>query len=286
LSQQLYVTLIEPFAQDLNPQKVLCIIPDKALSYVPFGALMSPATKQYLITDFLLLTSPSLNVLLHCTGDVKNQPQRNTESLLAIGNPLFDAREYPDLDDLPAATREANEIAARYSGSYKLIGPEAIKPAIEKRLPLADVIHFAGHYVANRAQPLLSKLVLAKQKGSESGDLTVGELLNMRLPRAKLVVLSACETSGRDYYKGEGLVGIARTFLELGVPLVVASQWSVESESTAELMLKFHEFRNSGQSSIEALHNAQLKMMNDQNVTFRDPYYWAAFMPLGGYVQY
>jgi CHAT domain-containing protein len=148
------------------------------------------------------------------------------------------------------------------------------------------VIHFAGHYVSNQREPLLSELVLAKQKGSSDNDLTVGELLNMRLPRAKLVVLSACETSGRDYYKGEGLVGIARTFLELGVPLVVASQWSVESESTARLMLKFHEFRKSGQSSIEALHNAQLAMLNDQDTTFRDPYYWAAFTPLGGYVRF
>jgi CHAT domain-containing protein len=51
-------------------------------------------------------------------------------------------------------------------------------------------------------------------------------------------------------------------------------------------MLKFHEFRTSGQSSIEALHNAQLAMLNDKNPSFRDPYYWAAFTPLGGYVRF
>jgi CHAT domain-containing protein/tetratricopeptide (TPR) repeat protein len=286
LANQLYDILIGPFSKDLDPRKTLCIIPDKTLSYVPFTALISSTSQRYLVSDFLLLTAPSLNVLVHCTSDMKNQASRNDEAVLAIGNPSFDRSEHPELDDLPAATREATGIAARYPRAVTLVGAEAIKPAIVKRLPAADVIHFAGHYVSNQREPLLSKLILAKQKGSPDNDLTVGELLNMRLPRAKLVVLSACETSGRDYYKGEGLVGIARTFLELGVPLVVASQWSVESESTARLMLKLHEFRKSGQSSIEALHNAQLAMLNDQDTTFRDPYYWAAFTPLGGYVQF
>lgn len=285
IASQLYDILIGPFAKDLDPRKALCIVPDKTLSYVPFSALISPA-QSYLVSEFLLLTSPSLNVLLHCTSDVKNQASRTEESVLAIGNPSFDRQQYPALDDLPAATKEATGISAKYPHSVTLLGAEAIKPSVAKRLPAADVIHFAGHYVANQTEPRLSKLVLAKQNGVTNNDLTIGELLAYRLPRAKLVVLSACETSGRDYYKGEGLVGVARTFLELGVPLVVASQWSVESESAAELMLKFHEFRTTGQSSIEALHNAQLAMLNDKNTTFRDPYYWAAFTPLGGYVRF
>jgi CHAT domain-containing protein/tetratricopeptide (TPR) repeat protein len=286
VANQLYDILIAPFSRELDPRKALCIIPDKTLSYVPFTALISSTSQRYLVSDFLLLTSPSLNVLVHCTSDMKNQASRTDEAIFAIGNPSFDRSQHPELDDLPAATREATGIATSYAHAVTLIGAEAVKPAILRRLPAADVIHFAGHYVSNQREPLLSKLVLAKQKGSSNNDLTIGELLALRLPRAKLVVLSACETSGRDYYKGEGLVGIARTFLELGVPLVVASQWSVESDSTARLMLKFHEFRKSGQSSIEALHNAQLAMLDDNDTTFRDPYYWAAFTPLGGYVQF
>jgi CHAT domain-containing protein/tetratricopeptide (TPR) repeat protein len=285
VATQLYDILIGPFSNELDPRKALCVIPDKTLSFLSFSALISPS-QRYLVSDFLLLTSPSLNVLVHCTSNVKNQASRSEESVLAIGNPLFDRQEYPELDDLPAATREATGISAKYQHSVTLLGPEAIKPSVAELLPAADVIHFAGHYVSNQIEPRLSKLVLAKQKGATNNDLTVGELLAYRLPRAKLVVLSACETSGRDYYKGEGLVGVARTFLELGVPLVIASQWSVESESAAELMLKFHQFRTSGQSSIEALHNAQLAMLNDKNATFHDPYYWAAFTPLGGYVQF
>ena len=214
VSQRLYDALIGPFREDLDPRRVLCIIPDKALSYVPFDALLSPASQRYLISDFSLLTSPSLNVLVRATSAAKDRATASTETLLSIGNPSFDRQQYPELDDLPAAAREAKGVASNYSQSksYPLIGPEAVKKSIEKQLPAADVIHFAGHYVTNQTEPLLSKLVLAKQKGSENGDLTVGELVDMKLPRTKLVVLSACETSGKDYYNGEGLVGIARRF--------------------------------------------------------------------------
>jgi CHAT domain-containing protein len=288
VSQRLYETLIGPFREALDPQRVLCIIPDKALSYVPFDALISPASQRYLISEFSLLSSPSLNVLVSCTSTAKTHLATTPETLLSIGNPTFDRQQYPDLEDLPAAAREASGITSNYSKSYPLIGKDAVKQAIEKQLPAANVIHFAGHYVIDQAQPLLSKLVLASQPGSkDSTDLTVGEIFDMKLPRTKLVVLSACETSGKDYFNGEGLIGIARTFLRTGIPLVIASQWSVESESTAQLMLRFHHYRKlPGVSSLAALRKAQLELLEDPNGLYRDPYYWAAFTTVGGYADF
>lgn len=288
VSQRLSDTLVGPFRDALDPRRVLCIIPDKSLSYVPFGALISPASQRYLISEFSLLSSPSLNVVVNFTSVAKTRGTANAETLLSIGNPSFDRQQYPDLDDLPAAAREAKGITDNYSPrSYPLIGPEAVKKTIEKQMPAADVFHFAGHYVTNQADPLLSRLVLASQTGSSDGDLTVGEIVDMKLPRTKLVVLSACETSGKDYYNGEGLIGIARTFLRIGIPLVVASQWSVESESTAQLMLKFHRYRKlPGVSSLAALRKAQLELLEDPNGLYSDPYYWAAFNTVGGYADF
>ncbi|HEU4835902.1 MAG TPA: CHAT domain-containing protein, partial [Pyrinomonadaceae bacterium] len=286
VSQRLYDVLIGPFKDDLDPRRVLCIIPDKALSYVPFAALISPASNRYLVSDFSLLSSPSLNVLVRATATAKDRAA-SAETLLSIGNPSFDRQQHPELDDLPAAAREATGITGNYSKSYPLIGPQAVKKNIEQQLPAAGVIHFAGHYVTNQMEPLLSKLILANQKDAGDDDLTVGELVDMKLPRTKLVVLSACETSGKDYYNGEGLVGIARMFLRTGIPLVVASQWSVESESTAELMLKFHRYRKlPGVSSLAALRKAQLELLEDRNGLYNDPYYWAAFTVVGGYADF
>lgn len=292
LSRELYDLTIAPVAPYLDSRKVLCLIPDKALWYLPFAALISSRSGQYLISEFSVLSSASLNVFLHCTEAALQKVAKQAETILSVGNPSFDPKEYPDLKNLPAATREAEEIAADYSRAYKFIGPAALKGPIEKTLPEANVIHFASHYIIDERHPLLSRLVLAKKSGFTSeavgaGDLMGSDLAGKNLPRAKLVVLSACRTGGENYYNGEGLIGISRMFLETGIPLVVASQWAVESESTAELMIKFHHYRKtSGVSSVDALRRAQLEMLNDQAGPYRDPYYWAAFIPLGGYTDF
>lgn len=291
LSRELYDITIEPAMPYLDSKKVLCLIPDKALWYLPFAALVSPRSGLYLISDFSLLRSPSLNVFLHYTEAALQKVSKKSEVLLSVGNPSFDPNEYPGLSNLSAAAREAEEITADYSRpSHKLIGPDALKSSIKKILPAANVIHLAGHYIVDEHHPQLSRLVLAKNRSTSAsgeGDLMGSDLVGQTLPRAKLVVLSACQTGGENYFNGEGLMGISRMFLETGIPLVVASQWAVESESTAELMIKFHHYRKARDlSSVNALRTAQLEMLNDRAGRYRDPYYWAAFLPLGGHTDF
>jgi CHAT domain-containing protein len=62
----------------------------------------------------------------------------------------------------------------------------------------AQVVHFAGHFIANRLSPANSKLLFA------DGDLRSSELGAYKLPRSKLVVLSACETGVERYDRSEG----------------------------------------------------------------------------------
>ncbi len=61
---------------------------------------------------------------------------------------------------------------------------------------------------------------------------------------------------------------------------MVVSQWKVDSESTAALMLEFHrnlKMKRFGKS--EALRQAALKLRQDPN--YRHPYYWAGFIVVG-----
>lgn len=114
-----------------------------------------------------------------------------------------------------------------------------------------------------------------------------GKYSAKKLPQARLVVLSACETELEGFDNGEGMIGIARTFLAAGAPLVVASQWPVDSSATAELMIRFHQLRKlHGQSTTSALRHAQLEMLTGVDERHRNPYYWAAFLPVGGYASY
>jgi CHAT domain-containing protein len=167
-----------------------------------------------------------------------------------------------------------------------LTGGRAQKTAFMQLLARADVIHFAGHYVADEHTPMRSRLLFAKDAAGDDA-LTAAQVFGKQLPRARLVVLSACQTELERYDNGEGIIGIARTFLAAGAPLVVASQWPVDSYATADLMISFHRLRKlEGLSTAAALRRAQQEMLAGTDERHRNPYYWAAFLPVGGHADY
>jgi CHAT domain-containing protein len=289
LGRELYDLLIAPVAGQLDPEREICLIPHKILFKLNFAALTSPADEPFL-RRFNFFYAPSANVFLLSTDNARRKSALSPadESLLSAGNPHFDRREFGDLPNLPDAEDEALQISRLYPRAQKLIGPEATKSALQNSMQNAEVIHFAGHYLVRRGEPLASGLLLTKNGDDpDSGILTNAELIRQPLPRVKLVVLPACQTGVEQYYNGEGLVGLSRTFLAAGAPLVVASHWQVDSLPTAKLMKKFHLYRKRDKlSTTAALRRAQLEMMEDPSERFRQPYFWAAFAAYGGYTEF
>lgn len=291
MGREFYDLLIEPIFAHLDETREICLIPSKSLFYVPFAALLAADGKP-LLAQFTIFYSPSANVFLLCTENARRKSDFQDETLLSVGNPTFDSRAFDDLSHLPAAEREANAITAFYENRQTLLGKKATKQAFLEAIKKADVVHFAGHYVTVHNAPLSSFLLLAQNKkeaaeNEKNSILTNAELLGEKLPRAKLVVLSACQTGIEHYYNGEGMIGLSRTFLAAGAPLVVASQWSVETEATAELMKRFHYYRRQEKmSSAAALRRAQLEILNDSAGRFSRPVYWASFAVFGGYANF
>jgi CHAT domain-containing protein len=196
-----------------------------------------------------------------------------------VGNPDFDREENQGLADLYEAQAEARAVAADYKDALELLTSEATKDQFVRHFAKVEVVHFAGHFVANRQSPSNSKLLFA------GGEMRSSELSSYKLPLAKLVVLSACETGFERYDKSEGAIGIARTFLALGSPLVVATQWKVDSEPTKDLMVAFHRNRKErGMTTAESLRQAQLE--TSRRAGTKAPFYWAAFSLFGGYANY
>lgn len=286
-AEDLYDLLISPIAPFLQDTGEVCIIPDKALFHLPFAALVSRATGNYLVQDFSLQFAPSASVLVECSRTAQQRHElQSPEILLSVGNPSFDRDSYPQLADLPAAEVEAQKVAEIYGGAPPLIGMRARKSVFAELLSRANVIHFAGHYVADERAPMRSRLLLAKDPAGDDA-LTAAEVFGKKLPQARLVILSACQTELEGFDNGEGMIGIARTFLAAGAPLVVATQWPVDSGATAELMIRFHQLRKlQGQTTTNALRSAQLEMLASVDERHRNPYYWAAFLPVGGYASY
>jgi CHAT domain-containing protein/tetratricopeptide (TPR) repeat protein len=286
----LYHLLIAPIESELANTREICFIPDKALFYLPFASLISPATGNYLITRYSILFSPSATVLVLCSRAARARALLRGETLLSVGNPSFDAQTYSDLPLLPAAEREASEVAGNYEARTLLIGPRANKESVLLLMHEASVIHLACHYLPDESSPMNSKLLLAATNGSSGpGDsaLSASEILARGIPRARLVVLSGCRTGLERYFNGEGMVGLSEAFLAAGAPLVVASQWSVDSEATAELMSNFHRHRKQdGLDTATAMQRAQVDMLSGSDGRYRRPYYWAAFLPIGGFSTY
>lgn len=292
-AKELYSLLIKPVEADLDSESLICIVPDKILSYVPFAALVSPTSGRFLIEDYAVQFAPSVGVFLDCSRIAAAKPKPDNEKLLSIGNPTFDRAVFPTLADLPSAAREARTVAKSYSSPRRLIGDAATAVEVKRGIESANVVHFAGHYLANDGSEMLSELVMAREPANThhqdptGGALRAFEIYKMKLAKVRLVVLSACNTGIERNYEGEGAVGLARPFIAAQVPLVVASLWTVDSDATAELMIKFHQHRIQDRlPTVKALRLAQVEMLSDTNARHRQPYYWAGFAAIGGYAEF
>jgi CHAT domain-containing protein len=286
---ELYDILIEPVEDALDKKKRLCIVPDKALNHLPFGALFSAASDKHLIEEYELIFAPGSSIYISCSQDAREKDRIKAERLLSVGDPRFDGKRFPSLDGLPSAAREAESVADYYKLRVLLTGETATETRVSSEMQRADVIHLALHAITDRDSPMRSKLLLASEPLAASfnnkadGVLEAHEIYGLNLSRAKLAVLSACRTGVERYYEGEGMVGLSRPFIARGVPLVVASLWPVDSDTTAELMIRFHNYRKSkNTSSVEALTRAQREMIESTDRRLRMPYYWASFVAIGG----
>lgn len=286
----LYDQLIKPVEKRLDARKQICIIPDKALIHVPFGALISRESGRLMIMDYALSYASSANIFLELTARARQKGSSEPERLLGVGNPHFDKASFPQLEYLQEAETEVSSIAALYAPSEPLLRERATKGAVLRGLRRADVAHFALHYAPDPWSPMRSRMPLAASQGdTQAGALRLDELYQLSsLPslRLRLVVLAACQTRNEDVYAGEGAIGITRPFEAAGVPLIVASLWLVDDKAAADLMIAFHRARKRpGGATVAALREAQLTLSQGGDV-YSHPYYWAAFVVLGGYSAY
>ena len=296
VSSELYDLLIAPLAQYLDSQKQIVIVPDKILNLLPFNALLSSSSQKYLVEDFAVSYAPSANVFVRNTALARDKQSAATrdERLLGVGNPSFDRKAFPELDDLPSASREVEEIGQFYRpGDVLLRGDEAKKFSVLNEMRTADVLHLATHYLPDTNSPMLGRLLLVSEPRVDhhaqntNGVLQAYEIYRLKPLHARLAVLAGCRTGVEDYVNGEGPIGLARPFNAAGVPLVVASLWPVDSQATTELMIAFHRLRRQKHySSAEALRGAQVQMLRQGNPDHRSPYYWASFSLTGGYSEY
>jgi len=105
--------------------------------------------------------------------------------------------------------------------------------------------------------------------------------------RARLVVLSACETALGPLGQGEGLVGLVSAFQQAGAQSVLATQWTI-GETAAGLMASYYKSMKAGSPLAEALREAKREALKkrirlgDSEVSLAHPFFWAPFVLIGG----
>jgi CHAT domain-containing protein len=296
--------LLAPALDGLDGKR-LAIVADGALQYLPFAALPvsgSPAAASFLNHEHEIVMLPSASVLKEIRRMEAARP-RSPLSLAIFADPAYHGSEPtsptppqmfpatlrgPGLERLSWTRHEAEQIAAEAAGHEVL---KALEYDATRELALSDrlsgfrFIHFATHGFLDSDHPDLSGLALSdidKDGHPRNGYVLLQDLYSLHL-RADLVVLSACDTGlGRDV-RGEGFLSLTHGFLHAGASQVIASLWPVRDRAAAELMQRLYRaMLRDGMRPAAALRAAQLEMQSQR--TWRDPYFWAAFVAQGDWL--
>jgi CHAT domain-containing protein len=254
----LYRALIAPLRSRLNSHTLL-ISPYGVLHNLPFGAL-SPDGTQFLGDSYSITLLPSISAWPYLRSKVNHD----------VTNALVMAND--DVEGLPlleSGRSEADTVASLF-GSKPLFGKEASVMTLREHGGEYSIVHLMAHLDSDTQNPRSSHFVLDQ-------DLNIDEVLGLNLQRTDLVVLSGCQSDKGQRTRGDDVVAISRAFMYAGAPSVVASLWSVDDESTRQLMVAFYSHLRDGLSKAEALQAAQ----KDVRLTFPNPYYWASFVLMG-----
>jgi len=274
LARQLGALLVQP-AQSVLTRGVnrVVIVPDGALNFVPFDALML-RDGRFLLDDVEASLVPSLAIA--ATWWQPSAARSAARRSLVFGDPAYPRTQATALPRLPASGREARRVAALLRDADLALGDQAS----EARLNAAarrdlSVLHMASHAVVDDWSSDRSFIALAPAAGHD-GVVSIDDLTSLGI-RANLVVLSACKTARGEVIGGEGVQSLARPFLEQGARAVVATAWAVEDRRAFALVDRFYGGLTRGVPVGAALRDARLAL----KASGASPSDWSSYVLLG-----
>ena len=129
--------------------------------------------------------------------------------MLILADPLLTSAYGP----LVYAREEGRAIVDRLRGRGTLwIGDEASEAALKATdVSRYGIVHFAAHAVVDSVNTDRSSILLASGAEQQDGLLQSREIAELRLD-GQLVVLSSCQSATGTDVRGEGVMGLARSF--------------------------------------------------------------------------
>jgi CHAT domain-containing protein/tetratricopeptide (TPR) repeat protein len=286
---KLYQNLIEPLGK--LPRRLI-IIPAGAMCDMPFEPLLTKKvtypenykSHPYLVQDHLISYCYSATLLKemmnkkHLPTDytyVGFAPSFGESAVSVIRGKRFAlsplAFNKPEVENINALLGEGTIFAdeAATENQFKAIASDY------------KIIHFATHGMANSNDPDYSLLAFTEVEDDKENEfLYVSDLYNLEL-NAEMVVLSACETALGKNFRGEGIMSLARGFSYAGTKSIFTTLWSVNDQSTYNIIRSYYIYLQQGMEKDEALHHAKLDYIKNANDFAAHPFLWSPYILIG-----
>ena len=300
LAHQGYQSILEPITSRLSADvKELIIVPDAALNYLSFEALLSEAvTSQqvnylklpYAMNDYQFHYGYSGTLLLE--NQRQYQQLKTNDQILAFAPPYESTNPIAqrgnmrtlrgnNVSQLKGTAKEIRAIANYFDGKFDC-SPTATKANFTKQVADFGILHLAMHGQPSLENPSDAHLVFSNLDNETNKDNLLHHYEIMALEtKAQLAVLSACETGVGKEIEGEGVMSLGRGFMYTGIPSIVMSLWKMNDQSTSELMPLFYKNLSEGMRKDKALQQAKLAYLSNALPEQAHPFYWSGFVSLG-----
>jgi CHAT domain-containing protein len=270
-AQQMYDLLLRKMEADLqnNNIKTLVFVLDGRLRDVPMAALHDG--KQYLIEKYAVALSPSLQLL------APKPLARERLEALAAGF----SKASPGLPALTNVPKELEQIKSVLP-SVQLLNEEFTTKALKKNINSRPfpIVHLATH---GKFGSQVEDTYILTGDGDRININQLSNLLQTReqiRPEAiELLTLSACETAQGDKRAALGMAGVA---IRSGARSTLATLWSVNDQSTTDIMSQFYELlvKNSKITKAKALQSAQVELLRKG----KSPFHWSPYVLIGNWL--
>ncbi|WP_264790453.1 CHAT domain-containing protein [Aureispira anguillae] len=292
----------------LAHKKHLIIIPDRNLHYIPFEVLLTTPSGNNSKMDYqnlpYLIRKYTIHYEYSAAVMVNTQDQTNTSSGQILGfaasyGQQLDYKKLPktiqaertndevqlhnSVRPIPGAIEELTQISHRFSGDF-FIDQEANEQAFKQHLAQNkySVIHLAMHGIVDYNHPSYSSLMFTENLDSLEDNLLYSyEIQHLNGSHANLVVLSACKTGYGKYLQGEGIISLGRSFMYAGIPSIVMSLWELNDETSIQVMQSFYDNLAANQTKDQAMQQAKLTYLNNNNGFMAHPFFWASMIGIG-----
>ncbi len=270
IAHSVYSTLF-PFEDALAKLtgKQVTIISDQNLLHLPFEAL--PVSENIALGESYLINFADISYLqsISVSQQISKKENNPKYSFLGLAPSTF------QYDNLPTLTRskEAIEAFSTLEGSRILIEEEATKENFLQEIDEYEVLHLNTHAGIDPSN--LKPWIAFKNK-----KMSLSELYGKE-NQAELVVLDACKTNDGELMNGEGILSLSRGFFYNGTQSVLASNWNVNEKTGNQIIEKFYDHLQNGNTKSKALRLAKIDYLKSHQYSEILPYYWAAYTLTG-----